>query len=86
MDTQSWAWGEFPSSNQQLTSSKTDPSIGTSTSEAEQISMLSTVFSFMKQRRQNSNNDGLYLADLNSVDPEVAKLYFTNAERKSAGN
>lgn len=86
MDTQqSWAWGEFPSSKPQLTSPMVDNSSGQTPNLAQHHnSMLSSVFSFMKHHRQNSNNDGVYLADLSSgaIDPEVAALYFTQAQQK----
>lgn len=51
--------------------------------QAERYSMLSTMFSFMKQHkrmRHNSSSEGMYLADLSSgqVDPAITALYFPN--------
>lgn len=67
-----------------MSTPSTDKGEGQTPTLAQHNSMLSSVFSFMKHRRQNSNNDGVYLADLSSgaIDPNIAKLYFTNAEDK----
>lgn len=51
--------------------------------QAERNSMLSSMFSFMKQNkrmRHSGSPEGMYLADLSSgtLDPEVAALYFPN--------
>lgn len=51
--------------------------------QAERNSMLSTMFSFMKQQkkmRHSASPEGMYLADLSSgtIDPEITALYFPN--------
>lgn len=49
--------------------------------------MLSSMFSFMKQNkhRRHSSNDGIYLSDISTIDPEVAALYFNSNEKKKNG-
>ncbi|XP_022912893.2 phosphatidate phosphatase LPIN3 isoform X1 [Onthophagus taurus] len=87
--TQSWAWGEFPVN--------VEGSTGTSGStqqidkEQQHNSMLSSMFSFMKQtkyRQRNSASEGMYLAELSSgaIDPSVAALYFQGARQKKDGD
>lgn len=58
--------------------------------EQEHNSMLSSMFSFMKQskhRRHSNTNDGIYLSEISSgtVDPEVAAMYFNNSDKKKSG-
>ncbi|XP_017772334.1 PREDICTED: phosphatidate phosphatase LPIN3 isoform X1 [Nicrophorus vespilloides] len=83
--SQSWAWGEFPK-NMSQTNTANDEKPGNN-QEEQHNSMLSNMFSFMKQtkhRRRNSKTEGVYLADLSSgaIDPEVANLYFTTNSNK----
>lgn len=88
---QSWLWGELPSPppksvSQQipLESGKADEA-----KQAERNSMLSGMFSFMKQtkrlRAQKAPVEGLYLADLSArdLDPNVAAMYFPQAQISS---
>lgn len=67
----SWKWGEFPT--------KADESLSDDLKETQR-SMLGGMFSFMKAgRKMRKNVDGLYLEELEareSIDPEVAALYF----------
>lgn len=86
--TQSWAWGEFPTGISQASSPLTESTAHPS--EQEHNSMLSSMFSFMKQskhRRLSNTSDGIYLSDISSgaVDPEVAAMYFNNSEKKKSG-
>lgn len=67
----SWKWGELP--NQlEVAETKQD-------NAESKRSMLSGMFSFMKQgRKMRKTNEGLYLEDFENedIDPEVAALYF----------
>lgn len=80
MHRQSWAWGEFP------TTPIGSPLGEKESQEKEQHdSMLTTMFSFMKQgKHRRPNTEGVYLADISSgaIDPEVAALYFTGSNQK----
>uniref|UniRef100_A0A6B2EFA7 phosphatidate phosphatase n=1 Tax=Phlebotomus kandelakii TaxID=1109342 RepID=A0A6B2EFA7_9DIPT len=79
----SWKWGELPT-QEDLPADENSPE---ATKQAQRNSMLSGMFSFMKQNKKfrNSAPEGLYLADLDaeSMDPEVAALYFPQHNRKS---
>lgn len=78
----SWKWGEPVISDENLENSNTSET-------NKRNSMLSGMLSFMKQKRK-SVPEGLYLSDLDleTLDPEVAALYFpksinsSNAENK----
>lgn len=79
--TASWKWGELPT--------KPEEGEGASTSQdkqAQRNSMLSGLMSFMKYNKKMRKNvpEGLYLSDLDeSLDPEVAALYFPPASLKA---
>uniref|UniRef100_A0A1L8E5C0 phosphatidate phosphatase n=1 Tax=Nyssomyia neivai TaxID=330878 RepID=A0A1L8E5C0_9DIPT len=77
----SWKWGELPTQEDVVADDKE------ATKQAQRNSMLSGMFSFMKQSKKfrNSAPEGLYLADIDpeSMDPEVAALYFPEHTRKS---
>lgn len=79
----SWKWGELPTQDDV----GVDDNTPEATKQAQRNSMLSGMFSFMKQNKKfrNSAPEGLYLADLDaeSMDPEVAALYFPQHSRKS---
>jgi phosphatidate phosphatase LPIN len=51
-------------------------------------SMLTGMLSFMKQKRKNNQQDGLYLSELDadSMDPEVAALYFPPINKQDEGH
>ncbi|XP_056634366.1 phosphatidate phosphatase LPIN3 isoform X1 [Diorhabda sublineata] len=73
----SWEWGGFPSVSQ----------TNSPASDKEHRSMLSGMFSFMKQKHgtQNPLEGGIYLSEITSgtVNQEVAQTYFsTSKERK----
>lgn len=73
----SWEWGGFPSVSQ----------TNSPASDKEHRSMLSGMFSFMKQKHgtQNPLEGGIYLSEITSgtVNQEVAQIYFTtNKEKK----
>lgn len=65
----SWKWGEPVISDESQVSNTSD--------QSKRNSMLSGMLSFMKHKRK-SVPDGLYLSeiDLETLDPEVAALYF----------
>lgn len=72
----SWKWGELPTQGD-------DTQVATSedAKQAQRNSMLSNMFSFMKQSkkmRKTSQAEGVYLSELDTdgMDPEVAALYF----------
>ncbi|XP_044737355.1 phosphatidate phosphatase LPIN3 isoform X2 [Chrysoperla carnea] len=80
---QSWAWGQLPSTAQNEGLGKED----SQDQNAERNSMLSGMFSFMKQSkrmRHSKDSEGIYLADLSSgnLDPEVTALYFPRKHSK----
>lgn len=81
---QSWAWGQFPTN----VSQKSSPTSETSEKQNQRESMLSSMFSFMKQNKhRRAPSEGVYLADLSSgsVDPEVAAMYFNTNKKQEAG-
>jgi len=71
----SWRWGD-PCPQPQQAADEGDVSRSV-TETNKRNSMLSGMLSFMKQKRKNVP-DGLYLSDLDpeSMDPEIAALYF----------
>lgn len=80
--TKSWEWGGFPSVSQTNSPTSDD------SRQEEHRSMLSGMFSFMKQKHgtQNPLDGGMYLSDITSgsVDQGVAEIYFnTNKDKKS---
>lgn len=83
----SWAWGQFPSVSQ---GTATIEVAGGAVMEQEQHnSMLTSMFSFMKQSKHRSlgGSEGIYLADISSgsIDPEVAALYFNTTKKQTTG-
>lgn len=69
----SWNWGELPTKETVVDTA--------AAKQSQRNSMLSGMFSFMRQnnkRRKDGAPEGLYLADLDAegMDPEVAALYF----------
>lgn len=85
---QSWAWGEFPSVSQ-TNSPDSDTTRFPVTEQEQHNSMLTSMFSFMKQNKHQrlSGTEGIYLADISSgaVEPEVAALYFSTNKTTNAG-
>ncbi|CAH1114571.1 unnamed protein product [Psylliodes chrysocephalus] len=80
--TKSWEWGGFPSVSQTNSPTSDD------SRQEEHRSMLSGMFSFMKQKHgtQNPLDGGMYLSDITSgsVDQGVAEIYFnTNKDKKN---
>lgn len=78
-NTASWKWGELPTP--QSDEQKDAPS-------AQRNSMLSGMFNFMKKTnkmRQQGNDGGLYLSDLETegMNPDVAALYFPSIKDSS---
>lgn len=75
----SWKWGELPSPAPQLEVTS-DQSISDEAKQAQRLSMLSNMFSFMKQAKsfRKNSQEGVYLSDLDveGLDPEVEALYF----------
>ncbi|GJQ80230.1 hypothetical protein Trydic_g23804 [Trypoxylus dichotomus] len=87
---QSWAWGELPVNLSPDPSSISNCS-GQPTDKEHHNSMLSSMFSFMKQtkhRRRNSNSEGVYLTDLSSgtIDPTIAAQYFLGSRQKKSSD
>lgn len=74
----SWKWGEPV-----VTTSEDHPDNVNASESIKRNSMLSGMLSFMKQKRKNVP-DGLYLSDLDpeTMDPEVAALYFPETNNK----
>ncbi|KAJ8935152.1 hypothetical protein NQ314_012970 [Rhamnusium bicolor] len=76
----SWEWGGFPSISQ-----TTSPT-GENPRQEEHKSMLSGMFSFMKQKHsaQSHLEGGIYLSEITSghVDQDVAQIYFSNSRDK----
>lgn len=74
----SWKWGEPV-----VTTSEDHPDNVNASESNKRNSMLSGMLSFMKQKRKNVP-DGLYLSDLDpeTMDPEVAALYFPESIEK----
>lgn len=83
----SWAWGQFPSVSQNPASIETAD--GAVTEQEQHNSMLTSMFSFMKQskHRNLAGNEGIYLADISSgaIDPQVAALYFNTNKMQTTG-
>lgn len=74
----SWKWGELP---MQPEGSEVKQDVA-----ENKRSMLSGMFSFMKQgRKLRKTNEGLYLEDFENedIDPEVAALYFPEQHLRS---
>lgn len=67
-----WKWGEPVV--------KTDDIDDMKEVNNKRNSMLSGMLSFMKQKRK-SQTDGLYLADLDLEDPEIAAVYFPSPNK-----
>lgn len=71
----SWKWGELP------TQGVVDANITSDdATQAQRNSMLSNMFSFMKQSKKmrKTSSEGVYLSELDAegLDPEMAALYF----------
>lgn len=89
----SWKWGELPTQGDDAQVATTEDA-----KQAQRNSMLSNMFSFMKQTkkmRKTSQAEGVYLSELDTdgMDPEVAALYFppqsiaaAAADQKDGGN
>lgn len=84
----SWKWGELPTQGDDTQLATTEDA-----KQAQRNSMLSNMFSFMKQTkkmRKTSQAEGVYLSELDTdgMDPEVAALYFPAqaASQKANGN
>lgn len=77
----SWKWGEPV-----VTTSEDHPDNVNASESNKRNSMLSGMLSFMKQKRKNVP-DGLYLSELDpeTMDPEVAALYFPETANKAEG-
>lgn len=78
----SWKWGELPTQDDDSQEPITEDA-----KQAQRNSMLSNMFSFMKQTkklRKSSTVEGVYLSDLDTdgMDPEVAALYFPPINKK----
>lgn len=81
----SWKWGELPTQGVDSQEATTEDA-----KQAQRNSMLSNMFSFMKQTkklRKTSNAEGVYLSELDmaGMDPEVAALYFPPINKKDTG-
>ncbi|XP_058828258.1 phosphatidate phosphatase LPIN3 [Topomyia yanbarensis] len=78
----SWKWGELPTKPDELEDLDTNQS-----KQAQRNSMLSGLMSFMKYNNKKLRKnvpDGLYLSDLDeSLDPEIAALYFPPSSSKT---
>lgn len=78
----SWKWGELPTKPEESEDLTT-----TQGKQAQRHSMLSGLMSFMKYNNKKLRKnvpDGLYLSDLDeSLDPEVAALYFPPSSSKA---
>lgn len=70
----SWKWGELPTQGDDVNITSEDAK------QAQRNSMLSNMFSFMKQSKKmrKVSSEGVYLSELDTegMDPEVAALYF----------
>lgn len=70
----SWKWGELPTQGDEANVTSEDAK------QAQRNSMLSNMFSFMKQSKKmrKASAEGVYLSELDTegMDPEVAALYF----------
>lgn len=71
----SWKWGELPTQDEEPKDVSPEEA-----KNAQRNSMLSNMFSFMKQTKKlrKGSSEGVYLSDLDTegLDPEVAALYF----------
>lgn len=78
----SWKWGELPTKPEEIEDLSTSQG-----KQAQRNSMLSGLMSFMKYNNKKLRKnvpDGLYLSDLDeSLDPEVAALYFPPVSSKA---
>lgn len=78
--TKSWEWGGFPSVSQTSSPTSENPQ------QEERKSMLSGMFSFMKQKHSSQNplDGGMYLSEITSgrVGEEVAEIYFNQSKDK----
>ncbi|XP_018569691.1 phosphatidate phosphatase LPIN3 isoform X1 [Anoplophora glabripennis] len=76
----SWEWGGFPSVSQPTSPNSENPQ------QEEHKSMLSGMFSFMKQKHsaQNHLEGGMYLSEITSgrIDRDVAEIYFSQGKDK----
>lgn len=76
----SWKWGELPTKPEE-----TEDLTTSQVKQAQRHSMLSGLMSFMKYNNKKMRKnvpDGLYLSDFDeSLDPEVAALYFPPASK-----
>lgn len=73
----SWKWGELPTPAPPMEEESND-SISDEVKNARRISMISNMFSFMKQSKKmrRMSQEGIYLSDLDAdLDPEVEALY-----------
>lgn len=74
----SWKWGQLPTPSPE----STNVPVTEEAKEARRISVITNVFSFMKQskdlRNKSASQEGIYLSDLDtdSLDPEIEALYF----------
>lgn len=77
----SWKWGEPV-----VTTSEDHPDIANASDSSKRNSMLSGMLNFMKQKRK-SVPEGLYLSELDpeTMDPEVAALYFPEVKEVNKG-
>lgn len=70
----SWKWGELPTQGDDTNITSEDAT------QAQRNSMLSNMFSFMKQSKKmrKKSSEGVYLSELDTegMDPEMAALYF----------
>lgn len=82
----SWKWGELPTQDTIV-----HQSFDTEDAKqaAQRNSMLSNMFSFMKQSKKlrNSTSEGVYLSDIDAkgMDPKMMDLYFPPIKSSAAG-
>lgn len=73
----SWKWGELPTP---APMEESNDSISDEVKQARRMSMITNMFSFMKQSKKlrKTSQEGIYLSDLEAegLDPEVEALYF----------
>lgn len=71
----SWKWGELPTQGEDTQEATTEGA-----KQAQRNSMISNMFSFMKQSKKmrKGSSEGVYLSDLDpeGMDPEMAAMYF----------
>jgi phosphatidate phosphatase LPIN len=72
----SWKWGEPIVTTESINDKNASET-------NKRNSMLSGMLSFMKHKRKNNQQDGLFLSELDAegMDPEVAALYFPPSSR-----